>query len=380
MYYFDNSATTKPTTEILDIYQKVSLNYFGNPSSAHKLGEEAKALMTSARRQIATILGFESNEIYFASSGTEVNNWVMQPILKAIKQIHPNRNKVLISSIEHPATMKQIPLLESLGYQVELINVDGNGQIDLAHFESLLDNEVLLVSVMGVNNEVGAIQPVKEIATLLQKFPQVIWHMDGVQTITSQIELLREPRIDMITLSSHKFHSVRGVGILAQRQRVPNMPLLHGGGQETGRRSSTENLAGIVATSRALRKMNEIQVDTKERLADYRSRIIDTLTNLDWQVFAEATGSEHIVCAALAPVPGEVLLHALEAHDVFVSTTSACASRSHQEHATLKAMNIPDEISKSAIRLSMAHTTTNKDVDYLLTTLEQVTEQFKNYA
>ena len=276
--------------------------------------------------------------------------------------------------------MKQIPLLESLGYQVELINVDGNGQIDLAHFESLLDNEVLLVSVMGVNNEVGAIQPVKEIATLLQKFPQVIWHMDGVQTITSQIELLREPRIDMITLSSHKFHSVRGVGILAQRQRVPNMPLLHGGGQETGRRSSTENLAGIVATSRALRKMNEIQVDTKERLADYRSRIIDTLTNLDWQVFAEATGSEHIVCAALAPVPGEVLLHALEAHDVFVSTTSACASRSHQEHATLKAMNIPDEISKSAIRLSMAHTTTDKDVDYLLTTLEQVTEQFKNYA
>ncbi|WP_338489376.1 cysteine desulfurase family protein [Ruoffia tabacinasalis] len=380
MYYFDNSATTKPTTEILDIYQKVSLNYFGNPSSAHKLGEEAKALMTSARRQIATILGFESNEIYFASSGTEVNNWVMQPILKAIKQIHPNRNKVLISSIEHPATMKQIPLLESLGYQVELIKVDANGQIDLAHFETLLDNEVLLVSVMGVNNEVGAIQPVKEIATLLQKFPQVIWHMDGVQTITSQIELLREPRIDMITLSSHKFHSVRGVGILAQRQRVPNMPLLHGGGQETGRRSSTENLAGIVATSRALRKMNEIQVDTKERLADYRSRIIETLKNLDWQVFAETTSSEHIVCAALAPVPGEVLLHALEAHDIFVSTTSACASRSHQEHATLKAMEIPDEISKSAIRLSMAHSTTVEDVDYLLKTLEQVTEQFKNYA
>lgn len=380
MYYFDNSATTKPTPEILNIYQKVSLNYFGNPSSAHKLGEEAKALMTSARKQIAAILGFESNEIYFASSGTEVNNWVMQPILKAIKQIHPNRNKVLISSIEHPATMKQIPLLESLGYQVELINVDGNGQIDLAHFESLLDNEVLLVSVMGVNNEVGAIQPVKEMATLLQKYPQVIWHMDGVQTITSQIALLREPRIDMITLSSHKFHSVRGVGILAQRQRVPNMPLLHGGGQETGRRSSTENLAGIVATSRALRKMNETQADTKERLETYRGRIIETLKNLDWQVFAETTSSEHIVCAALAPVPGEVLLHALEAHDIFVSTTSACASRSHQEHATLKAMEIPDEISKSAIRLSMAHSTTDEDVDYLLKTLEQVTEQFKNYA
>lgn len=380
MYYFDNSATTKPFSEILDVFQKVSLSYFGNPSSAHKLGEEAKALMTSARQQIADILCFQSNEIFFASSGTEVNNWVMQAILKAIKDIHPKRNKVLISSIEHPATMKQIPLLESMGYQVELINVDANGQIELNHFEELLSDDVLLVSIMGVNNEVGAIQPIDGIASLLKKYPQVIWHMDGVQTVTTQIDLLREPRIDMITLSSHKFHSVRGVGILAQRKRVPTKPLLFGGGQEIGRRSSTENLPGIVATSRALRKMDEIQSETKEKLGNYRLQLINEMKKLGWNVFSEATGSEHIVCGALTPVPGEVLLHALEAHNVFVSTTSACASRSHKEHATLKAMKIPDSISKSAIRISMANTTTDEEVEFLIKTLQQVTEQFKTYA
>ena len=380
MYYFDNSATTKPIPELLDVYQQVALNYFGNPSSAHSLGEQAKPLMNSARKQIADILTFKDNEIFFASSGTEVNNWVMQSILQAIKNDHPKRNKVLISSIEHPATMTQIPLLKSNGYDVELIKVGSNGQIDIEHLEELLDNDVLLVSIMGVNNEVGAVQPVKEIASVLKQYPQVIWHMDGVQAVTSQLELLREPRIDMITLSSHKFHSVRGVGILAQRQRVSSKPLLYGGGQESGQRSSTENLAAIVATSRALRLMNEIQSETKEKLALYQKRIIARQKELGWEIFAEDTASEHIVCAALVPVPGEVLLHALESFDIFVSTTSACASRSHQEHATLKAMNVPDRMSKSAIRISMAHTTTDEEVDYLIDVLGKVTEKFNNYA
>lgn len=380
MYYFDNSATTKPIPQILDVYQQVSLNYFGNPSSAHHLGEQAKALMNSARAQIADILSFKANEIFFASSGTEVNNWVLQSILEAIKNDHPKRNKVIISSIEHPATMTQIPLLESRGYVVELVRVNANGQIDLTHLEELLDNDVLLVSIMGVNNEVGAVQPVKEIASVLKQYPQVIWHVDGVQAVTSQLELLRESRIDMLTLSSHKFHSVRGVGILAKRQRVSSKPLLYGGGQESGHRSSTENLAGIVATSRALRQMNEIQTETKERLKAYQERIFNSQRELGWEIFAQDSASEHIVCAALAPVPGEVLLHALESFDIFVSTTSACASRSHQTHATLKAMNVPDRISKSAIRISMAHTTTDEEVDYLIEVLGKVTEKFNNYA
>lgn len=380
MYYFDNSATTQPTKDVLEVYQQVSLNYFGNPSSAHMLGEQSKALMNSARKQIAQILSFKESEIFFASSGTEVNNWVMQAILPAIKDSHLDRNKVLISSIEHPATMNQIQFIRALGFDVELVKVNEDGRINLDHFKELLTNEVLLVSIMGVNNEVGAIQPLEEIASILKNFPQVIWHMDAVQTVTTQLDMVRNHRVDMLTLSSHKFHSVRGIGILAKRNRVASRPLLYGGGQENGQRSSTENLAGIVATSRALRLMSEKQTETKEKLADYKRQIVTNLKNNGWHIFAESTASEHIICAALPVVPGEVILHAFEEHQVFISTTSACSSRSHKEHATLTAMGIEEKISKSAIRLSMAHTTTQEEVDYLIQTINKVTENFKNYA
>lgn len=377
MNYFDNSATTKPLEDVLAVYQQVALNYFANPSSSHKLGEEAKGLMTSARRQIAKILNFHTDEIFFASSGTEVNNWIMQAILPALHEIHLHRNKVLISAIEHPATLRQIDKLKSLGFDVEVIKVNQDGQINLQHFEKLLSSEVLLVSIMGVNNEVGSIQPVEEIAKLLYKYPQVIWHMDAVQTITTQMDLLKHDRVDMLTLSSHKFHSVKGVGILAKRKRVASQPLLLGGGQENGQRSSTENLAAIVASSRALRIMSELQRESKETLSVFRQKIVDSLKENDWQVFAENTASEHIVCAALVGIPGEVLLHAFESQDVYVSTTSACSSRTHSEHATLTAMGIDKGISKSAIRISMAHTTTQSEVDYLIKTINLITNQFR---
>ncbi|XJS09914.1 cysteine desulfurase family protein [Aerococcaceae bacterium WGS1372] len=377
MYYFDNSATTKPLEDVLATYQQVATKYFANPSSSHKLGEEAKGLMNLARKQIADILGFDDSEIFFASSGTEVNNWVMQAILPALKNIHVGRNKVLISRIEHPATMKQVNKLQELGFDIEFIKVNDDGVIDLDNFRSLLTSDVLLVSIMGVNNEVGAIQPVKDIERILKDYPQVIWHMDAVQTVTTQLELLKYPRIDMLTLSSHKFHSVKGVGILAKRNRVASQPLLFGGGQECGQRSSTENLAAIVATSRALRIMNEVQQEAKTNLSTFRQQIIDSFKQNGWQIFAEHTGSEHIICAAYAGIPGEVLLHAFESHDVYISTTSACSSRTHTDHATLTAMGVDKTISKSAIRISMAHTTTQKEVDYLIKTIKLVTDKFR---
>lgn len=377
MNYFDNSATTQPFEDVVAVYQQVAMNYFANPSSSHKLGEEAKGLMSSARRQIADILNFQADEIFFASSGTEVNNWIMQAILPALQDIHLHRKKVLISAIEHPATLRQVDKLTKLGFDVELIKVNDDGRINLQHLKELLSTDVLLVSIMGVNNEVGSIQPVEEIAHLLVDFPQVIWHMDAVQMITSQMDVLQHDRIDMLTLSSHKFHSVKGVGILAKRKRVASQPLLFGGGQESGQRSSTENLAAIVATSRALRIMSESQPAAKEKLAVFRLQIVDSLKKNGWQVFAENTASEHIVCAALIGVPGEVLLHAFESHDVYISTTSACSSRTHAEHATLTAMGIAKDISTSAVRISMAHTTTQAEVDYLINTIHRVTKQFR---
>lgn len=377
MYYFDNSATTQATQEILSVIQEVNKSYFANPSSAHRLGEESRALMNSARKQIADILSFRPEEIFFASSGTEVNNWVLQSILKSIKAHHPNRNKVLISAIEHPSIINQIPLLEEYGYQVEMIPVEYNGRINLARFEELLDDQVLLVSIMAVNNEVGTVQSVQEISGILNKYPQVVWHVDGVQAVTSQLDLLKQSRIDMISLSGHKFHAGRGTGVLAKRERVSALALLYGGGQEMGLRSSTENLSSIVATSKALRLAMEKQLESKQKLKSFRNKIMKKFKQEKWQTFSDDSSSEHIICAALSPIPGEVLLHAFEEHDIFVSTTSACSSRNHTAHATLRAMGVDDKISASAIRISMSTYTTEEEVNYLLEIISKITLKFK---
>ncbi len=377
MYYFDNSATTQPLKSIVDVYAKVSIEYFANPSSAHRIGEMSRKLLTQARQQVADILGFNKEEVYFTGSGTESNNWLFKGVLPAIKDKSDDKNRILISSIEHPSIKEQIPYLEERGFQVDMIPVNEAGQINVTSFERLVDKDVLMVVTMAVNNEVGAIQPIKKLSEVLRRFPQIIWHVDGVQTVTSQLSLLDDNRIDCISLSSHKFHSIRGVGIFTKRQRVNSYPMLHGGGQEQGLRASTEHLAGIVATAKALRLAKNQQMKAKESLVGFRKYIIQSLKENNWQIFSENQASEHIICAALPPIPGEVLLHAFEAENVYISTTSACSSRKHAEHATLSAMGIIPAISKSAIRFSMSQYTEIQEVEYVCQVIDKVSKQFK---
>lgn len=376
IYYFDNSATTQPSQEALEISKELSFKYFANPSSAHKLGVEAHSLMNSARSQIADILKYQPEEIYFMSSGTEVNNFVLQGALPQIAK-HRSGRRVLISSIEHPATMKQIDYLKAQNYEVELIPVKIDGVIDLEKLKNLVDDEVLLISTMAVNNEVGAVQPLEEIARILEDYPQAIWHVDGVQAVITRLASIQHPRIDLLTLSSHKFHGIRGAGILAKRQRVSYQPLLHGGGQESNLRSSTENLPANVVAARALRIAWEQQQETRAKLEVHRNNLLETFVDNGWQVFAQESASEHILCVALPPIPGEVLLHAFEEVGIYLSTTSACSSRTHQEHATLHAMGVPRQVSQSAIRVSMSSTTTEAEVDYFISQIPSITGGFK---
>lgn len=376
MFYFDHSATTQPSHEIMKVVQEVAVNFYANPSSIHQMGEKSKALMKQARQQIATILKFNRDEIYFASSGTEVNNWVFQAILPALQALHPERKRVIISSVEHPSITAQIAVLKQQGFIVDLAPVNGDGLLDMAALEALLAQDVLLVSTMAVNNEVGSIQPIEGIAKRLASFPQIVWHVDGIQAVTTQMESLLNSRIDLISLSSHKFHSIRGAGILAKRNKVHSHPFLYGGGQESGLRSSTENLPAIVATAKALRLAYKQQDSVKKMLAQYRMTIIESLIEKQWHVFAEDTASEHIICAAYPGVPGEVLVHAFEEQQVIISTTSACSSRKHQTHHTLKAMSVAEDLSTSAIRISMSQTTTAQEVAGLIKAINVVTNKF----
>ena len=189
MLYFDNSATTMPDQSVLDTYLQVSKEYFANPSSLHELGVKSKKLLEQARAQVAEILQVKTNEVYFTSSGTEANNWVLQAVVRELSKHRPNAKRILISAIEHPSVYEQINLLLSENYRIERIRVNPQGEIDLPALKEQLDSDVLLISTMAVNNEVGAVQPLEQIAELLAKHPQIIWHVDAVQAVTTQLSL-----------------------------------------------------------------------------------------------------------------------------------------------------------------------------------------------
>ncbi|MCW6663237.1 cysteine desulfurase [Aerococcaceae bacterium NML190073] len=369
IYYFDNSATTCPSQESLAIFQQVAFDYFANPSSVHSLGEQSRQLLFQSRQQVASILGANEHEIYFTASGTEANNWALRAILPALQVRHPERHQVIVSAVEHPSIMKQLPVLTAEGYDVQICPVDGDGVLDLEAFRSLLCDKTLLVVTMAVNNEVGSIQPLAELGNILADYPQVTWHVDAVQAVATQLAAIKLPRIDVLSLSAHKFHGVRGTGILMKRERIPSEPFIYGGGQETNLRSGTENLASIVVAARTLRLASEYQ---SMQLPVFRQMIVEALMHCDWQVFGGNQASDHIICAALAGIPGEVLVHAFADKQVMVSTTSACSSRKHQVHSTLKAMGVADDLSACAIRISMSTETTEAEVNYLCQVIERI--------
>lgn len=376
MYYFDNSATTKPSKDNLEIINKVAIDFFGNPSSLHLLGEKSKQLLEQARKQVADLLGYESQEVFFTSSGTESNNWVVQNLLPMLKNIHPDKTEVIISAGEHASMYTQFESLEEMGFDLKIAKLTEKGSIDLDYLKSILSPKTLLLSTVAVNSEVGSIQPFEKIEQLLKDYPQLIWHTDAVQAVTTQMNLIRNPRIDILSLSGHKFHSLRGVGILAKRDRVENAIMLYGGGQEKGLRSGTEPLALIVGTARALRKASDLQEQVNQKLSQYRNQIIKTLEKNNWQVYAKEGASNHIICASFKKIPGEVMVHALEEKDIYVSTTSACSSRRSRQHATLLAMGISQSQAESAIRISMGQTTTQDEVTYLCEKLDEISYSF----
>lgn len=377
MDYFDHSATTPVHPDVLATYLQVIEDYYANPSSAHRLGEKARELLEQARQQVAHLLDFQSDEIYFTSSGTESNNWALQKIARAQRKSHPQASQIIVSAVEHASILQQIDYLKDQGLEVILAPVDHHGQIDLDRLADLLSPNVLMVSTMAVNNEVGSIQPLSQIGQLLRDQPHILWHVDGVQAVTSQLALIKEKRIDLLTLSSHKFHSVRGVGVLGMRQRVPKMPLLYGGGQEKGLRSSTENLPAIVACAKALRLAAQNQEDNHHKLLDFRRQVVEKLQAEGWQVFGGSSTSEHIICAAYQGIPGEVLVNAFGQEDVMVSTTSACSSRKASSHVTLHAMGVSEDLARSAIRISMASTTRSDEINRLLAAIQSVTDHIK---
>ena len=377
MIYLDNAATTRIHPQVLATYSQVAQEFFANPSSAHGLGRKSRQLLEQARTQVGQLLGYHPQEIYFTSSGTEANNWVFQRIVSQAHKRRPEANLVLVSPIEHPAVLSQRDYIESQGLTWGTLPVTDQGKVDLEAFQDKLGQEVLLVSTMAVNNEMGACQPLEQMAQILADYPNIVWHVDGVQSVTTELSRIQQDRIDCLSLSSHKFHAPRGVGILACRQRVDLVPLMMGGGQEQGKRSGTENLAAIVATAKALRLAQAEQAQTRLRLKTYCQRLTQALEAQGWIIFAHESAAPHILCAALPGIPGEVLLNAFEAQDIYVSTTSACSSRVKSDHHSLAAMGVAQNLAQSALRFSLAADTSDQDIENCLVAIANISQQFE---
>ncbi len=370
MIYFDNAATTKIYDDALTSYVQVSQKFFGNPSSLHQLGVDAHQVLTKARSQVASLLSVQPEEIFFTSGGTESNNWAIKgtALEKSVFGKH-----IITTKIEHPSVLQTCKQLERFGFEVTYLDVDSKGIVNVEQLKESLRKDTILVSVMAVNNEVGAVQPIAEIARVLEEHPSVHFHVDAVQAVERASQLLAIGRIDLLSLSAHKFHGPRGVGIMYKRFGRKIQALLTGGGQEKGERSTTENLPAIVATTKALR----MALEEKSVTGELRSQLWKELTTKpEIRIFSPEDGASHVLCFAIKGVRGEVVVHAFENHGIYISTTSACSSKKGDSSSTLYAMDVPTEWATGAVRVSFSNDNTKEEVEQFIDVLHQLMKQF----
>lgn len=353
MIYFDNSATTKPFKEVLDSFVTVSSEYYGNPSSLHSMGGQAEKLLSQAREQVSQLLTVKPSEIYFTSGGTEGNNLA----IKGSALLHRNKGRHLItSSVEHPSVRAAMKQLEQEGFDITYLPVDAFGRINVMELERAIRKDTILISIMQVNNEVGTVQPIKEIGDLLKKHPTILFHVDAVQSIGKIPLSLHENRVDLCSISGHKFHGLKGTGALYIREGVRLAPLFSGGNQERKIRSGTENVAGAVAMAKALRMTLMKGEAGMEGIKNIQTVLRQGLTEIEGvQIHTPNENSApHILNFSLKGIKSEVFIHSLEQKGIFVSTTSACSSKKKSPSKTLLEMGVPETLAESAIRVSLS--------------------------
>lgn len=375
MIYFDNSATTKPYPEALATYTEVATRIWGNPSSLHNLGSQATRILEASRKQIAELIGKKAEEIYFTSGGTEGDNWILKGV--AFEKA-PYGKHIIVSDIEHPAIKESAAWLKTQGFEVDYAPVDALGFVKVDVLANLLRPDTTLVSVMAVNNEIGSIQPIHDIAALLEDRPTVSFHVDAVQALAKvATEVYLPERVDFATFSSHKFHGLRGVGFVYIKEGKKITPLLTGGGQEKEMRSTTENVAGIAATAKALRLAMENQEAFASKTQQMKEVIRQELANYsDVTVFSgEDHFAPHILTFGIKGVRGEVVVHAFEEFDIYISTTSACSSKAGKPAGTLIAMGVDKSIAQTAVRLSLDLENDMSQVEQFLTKFKLIYEQ-----
>jgi cysteine desulfurase len=376
MIYLDNCATTKPYKEVLETFVEVNDNYYGNPASINKFGKTTNKLLDAARKQVADILKVKKETIYFTSCATESNNIA---IIGSVEHKKDFGNRIIVSKIEHPSVLETYRELERRGFILDYLNVDSNGLIDLNHLKSLLTKETILLSVMHVNNVYGGVQPIKEIVELLKEYPKVHFHVDGVQGVLKKEINLSD--IDSYSISAHKFHGIKGVGVLYLKSRRTVHNITFGGGQENGLRSGTVNVAGAVSLAKALRLSYERTPDVLKKHREFKKLIINELDSINHVVINSPLDDNYvdsIINISLPKIKGEAIVNSLNERGIMVSTTSACSSKTFHLNEALYARGLSKENIEGSIRVSFSYKTKLEEIKTFVKVFkEEYNKKFK---
>lgn len=378
--YLDNSATTKVFDEARDIMVEVMQNDFGNPSSMHLKGVDAEKYIKDAKEKIAKQLKVDEKEILFTSGGTECNNLAIIGTAMANKRAGKH---IITTAVEHASILATMEYLKEQGFDITYLPVNSDGVVDVKDLKKAITDETILVSIMYVNNEVGAVMPIKEISSTIKEInPKIIFHVDAIQAYGKYQIYPKRMGIDMLSVSGHKLHGPKGIGFMYIKDKTKINPIIFGGGQQKGMRSGTENVPGIAGIGKAseiiYKDFNE-NIDNLYELKDY---MIDELSKLEDVKINSKKGREsapHIINASFLGVRSEVLLHSLEDRNIFVSAGSACSTNKHTISATLKAMGLKEDEIESAIRFSFCIFTNKKEIDYTLDNIKELLPKLRIY-
>lgn len=384
--YLDNSATTRVFPEVAELMTRIMCEDYGNPSSLHTKGMQAEQYVRYAKETLARILKVNEKELFFTSGGTEADN--MAIIGCAFANARRGRH-LITTQIEHPAVIQTMKYLETMDFRVTYLPVDSTGCFLLEDLQRAICTDTILVSVMHTNNEIGSIQPIEEAGALIKRMnPNILFHVDAVQGFGKFLIHPKKMNIDMLSVSGHKIHGPKGVGMLYVNEKVKIQAIVFGGGQQQGLRSGTENVPGIAGLAKAAEMMYAHLNEDVLRLYDIKRAFIAGVSRIegvfvnglrpgDW---TGAGTAPHVVSISVAGVKSEVLLHALEEKGIFVSAGSACAARKPKPSATLKAIGIPGEYMDSTIRVSFSVYTTMEEIGYTLKIMYDMIPMLRKYT
>lgn len=379
--YFDNSATTKVLPEVIDVVVTTMQKDYGNPSSLHKKGIEAERYVRQAREVIAKTLKVSDKEILFTSGGTESNNTALIGTAIAARG---RKKHIIISAVEHAAVSEPAKFLESRGFEVTVLPVDEYGIIDKSVLFDAIREDTLLVSVMYVNNEIGTVEPVAEIAEIVhKKNPETYFHVDAIQAYGKYRIYPKKLGIDLLSVSGHKIHAPKGTGFLYIRDGVKISPIIYGGGQQKGMRSGTDNVPGIAGLSKACEIAYRDFEKNQEHMYSLREAFIKGVSEIDGisvNGMTDRSFAPHIVSITVSGVRAEVLLHSLEDKEIYVSAGSACSSNKPAPSKTLTNIHAGKNVIESTIRISFSEENTMEQVSYVLDTLKQIVPMLQKYV